>query len=114
MCSYLCARLFSMGPTIRSGKRNLSLDCLQPIHTPLASPLVIVLMPVYPAITPVITLVMFPNRHTVIASRTSKLPRTWAALAPRFNWHASTDAGSLSCYTLDRECSAHLRDTFVH
>jgi hypothetical protein len=32
--SYLCAPLFSMRPTIRSGKRKGSLDCLQPIHTP--------------------------------------------------------------------------------
>src|SRR5947209_6779336 len=34
MHSYLCARLFSMGLMIRSGKRNMLLDCLQLIHTP--------------------------------------------------------------------------------
>lgn len=34
MHSYLCVRLSSMGPTIRCGKRNMPLDCLQRIHTP--------------------------------------------------------------------------------
>src|SRR6266576_965478 len=34
MLSCLCAPLFSMTPTIRFGKRNMPLDCLQPIHTP--------------------------------------------------------------------------------
>jgi hypothetical protein len=34
MRSCLCARLFSMGPTILCGKRNMLLDCLQRIHTP--------------------------------------------------------------------------------
>jgi hypothetical protein len=29
-----CARRCSMGLTIRSGKRNMPLDCLQRIHTP--------------------------------------------------------------------------------
>src|SRR6266567_9575596 len=33
MLSCLCARRFSMGPTIHSGKkRNMPPDCLQPIH----------------------------------------------------------------------------------
>src|SRR6266566_5160144 len=35
MPSCLCARRFSMGPMIHSGKRNMPLDCLQPIHTPI-------------------------------------------------------------------------------
>src|SRR6266566_4200222 len=34
MRSCLCAPLFSMTPTIRFGKRNMPLDCLQRIHTP--------------------------------------------------------------------------------
>ncbi len=34
MLSCLCARLCSMEPTIRFGKRNMPLDCLQRIHTP--------------------------------------------------------------------------------
>ncbi len=62
-----------------------------------------VLLPVYPAIIPVITLVMFPNRRTGMAGWMRKPPRTWAALAPRFNWHANTDARSLSWDALDRK-----------
>src|SRR5438876_11344929 len=34
MRSCLCAPLFSTTLTIHSGKRNMLLDCLQPIHTP--------------------------------------------------------------------------------